>query len=205
MAPRIVEVTIRPVRLTPTEAELTVELKCTHHNPGVVLRGRLTGPTCAYSTTVEVAYPIRMLRLGGGGPPKLLGRVVIPEPSWWDPESPFLYAGVAELWEGEEKVEVGRVQCGLRSAKSTPAGVWWNGRPLDLRAKPEPSASEAEWARARAEDFNAVVVPAAEAEAAWAYADRAGLLVVTDSPRPVDTFRHPSALGWLSGGELRLA
>jgi hypothetical protein len=205
MHPRIRDVTIRPIRLTPTEAELAVEVKDAQPNPAAVLRGRLMGPTCAYSTTVEVAYPIRRLQLGDGGAAKLLGRVVIPEPSWWDPESPFLYVGVVELWEDERKVGDVRVRCGLRSAKQTPSGVWWNGRPLDVRTASGRTRTEAEWAHARDEGFNAVVVSIADAQPAWDYADRAGLLVVTDGPGPVDTVRHPSALGSLSDGQLSLA
>src|SRR5262245_19233580 len=112
--PRIRSVAIWPVRLLPTEAELTVEVKYTHPHAGAELRGRLMGPTCAYSTTVEVAHPIRMQKAAPGGPPKLFGRVIIPEPSWWDPQSPFLYQGPVELWENGQKVEERQARLGLR-------------------------------------------------------------------------------------------
>src|SRR5947207_11661331 len=99
MPARIDHVQIKPVRLTPTEAELAVEVTCSPRRPACELHGRLLGPTCAYSTTVEVAYPIRKPRVCEDDPGRLIGRVVIPEPSWWDPDSPFLYVAAIELWE----------------------------------------------------------------------------------------------------------
>ncbi len=204
MSPRIGEVTIKPVRLTPTEAELAVEIGCASSQASCDVHGRLMGPTCLYSTTVEVAYPIRRLHLAEGGPPKLVGRVVIPEPAWWDPESPFLYVAVLERWQDGSKVEEQRLSCGLRTAKLTPTGLRWNGGPLDLQAHSQATRTESEWAHARADGFNAIVVPVSVADAAWEYGDRVGLLIVTDQSRRADPVRHPSALGWMADGELRL-
>src|SRR5262249_35700857 len=154
------------------------------------LHGRLMGPTCAYSTTIEVAYPVRKPRVSEDDPRKLIGRVVIPEPSWWDPESPFLYTAVVELWLDGTKADEARFSCGLRTTKLTPHGVWWNGRSLDLQTKSALSGTEAEWAHARAAGFNAVTVPSPVAAAALNYGDRAGLLIVTNDPLRVDTVRH---------------
>jgi hypothetical protein len=204
MPARIDDVTIKPVRLTPTEAELAVEVTYSPAPPACELHGRLMGPTCAYSSTVEVAYPIRKCHARGDDPRKLIGRIVIPEPSWWDPESPFLYTAVVELWADGGKVDATRFSCGLRTAKFTPHGLWWNGRSLDLQTRATPRRAESEWAHARAEGVSAVDVPAAVAAAAWDYGDRIGLLIVTDQPVRVDTVRHPSALGWTSDGEVRL-
>jgi hypothetical protein len=204
MPARIDDVTIKPVRLTPTEAELAVEVTYSPAPAACELHGRLMGPTCAYSTTVEVAYPIRKSRVSEDDPRKLIGRVIIPEPSWWDPDSPFLYTAVVELWSDTGKIDATRFSCGLRTAKLTPNGLWWNGRSLDLQTKLTASQTEAEWVHARAEGFNGVKVPASVAGAAWDYGDRFGLLIVPDQPARVDTIRHPSALGWMSDGDLRL-
>src|SRR5262245_17540929 len=102
---RIREVTIRPTRLTPAEAELSVEMRFAFPKPTTELRGRLMGPSCRYSKTIEVAYPVRMTSRSESGPPILHARVVIPEPSWWDTESPFTYQGPIELWEDARRVE----------------------------------------------------------------------------------------------------
>jgi hypothetical protein len=40
----------------------------------------------------------------------LAARVVIPEPSIWEPECPFVYDGVVELWQGDERCDVRQVQ-----------------------------------------------------------------------------------------------
>ena len=203
MSARIDDVTIKPVRLTPTDAELAVEVTYSSEQR-CELHGRLMGPTCAYSTTVEVAYPIRKSRVSEVDARKLMGRVDVPEPSWWDPDSPFLYVAVVELWADGDKIDATRFSCGLRTAKMTPHGVWWNGRSFDLQTPSTPSGAEAEWAHARSEGFNAVTAAAAAAAAAWEYGDRVGLLIVTDQAVRADTIRHPSALGWISDGELRL-
>ena len=72
------------------------------------VRGRLTGPRCPYTTTVEVAYPFRehSRDYGEGGSPRLTLRAIIPEPSWWDPQTPFLYEGPVELWQDGRLVDV---------------------------------------------------------------------------------------------------
>src|SRR4051794_7203464 len=91
----------RLLRLTPAEAEIALDA-----GQAVEARGRLTGPTCEYSTTVEVAYPVRG------------NRVVIPEPAWWDADSPFLYGGTVELWRDGSRVGECRVRIGLSHARS---------------------------------------------------------------------------------------
>src|SRR5947208_1827807 len=179
MYPRIRNVTIRPMRLTPTEAELAVEMKYTFPQPTTELRGRLMGPTCLYSTTIEVAYPIRMLPRETGGPPVLRGRVVIPEPSWWDPQSPFLYVGVVELWEEGRKVEDVRVRCGLRHAEFGPTGLQWNGRPLELRAIRRGDCSADDLKRLREQGANLLIQQSGRPLAdVLATADRLGMLVM---------------------------
>src|SRR5262249_18790282 len=62
------------------------------------IRGRLMGPRCAYSSTVEVAYPIRMVKheYGKEDHPYVSTQVIIPEPCFWEPETPFLYQGIIE-------------------------------------------------------------------------------------------------------------
>ena len=116
--------------LTPTEAELGVSVSVDRATPGLEILGRLMGPQCPYSTTIEVAYRLRMLPCPPGEPPVLLGRVLIPEPSWWDVQSPFLYSGPVELWEGGQQVEEVRIRCGLHHATANGDWITWNGQPL---------------------------------------------------------------------------
>src|SRR5438045_9314074 len=87
MTSRIRSISVQPIRLTPTEAELAIDMHCSELHPTTEIHGRLMGPSCLYSTTVEVAYPIRM-HSRGRGQPVLHGRVVIREPARWGAQSP---------------------------------------------------------------------------------------------------------------------
>ena len=49
-------------------------------------------------TTVEVAYPLRPFEPKPADT-QLAARVAIPEPSLWQPEHPFVYDAVIELWQ----------------------------------------------------------------------------------------------------------
>src|SRR5262245_33376418 len=60
-------------------------------------------------------------------------RVVIPEPSFWDTERPFLYVALVELREGGGwEARVSRHH-GLRTFALGPRGLHWNGQSLTLR------------------------------------------------------------------------
>src|SRR5437588_1108014 len=90
-------VQLRLLKLTPVEAML----ECLPP-AGAEVRGRLVGPTCPYSSTIEVAHHVRG------------NRIIIPEPAWWDPSSPFLYRGPLEIWRDGARVEAEQVRIGLR-------------------------------------------------------------------------------------------
>src|SRR5690349_13797810 len=86
--------------LNPAEAELWITIAPNDLLSDGEVRGRLVGPRCQYATTVEVAYPLRPLSGHLKKPGDLSARVIIPEPSFWDPVSPFLYQGSVEVWTG---------------------------------------------------------------------------------------------------------
>src|SRR5262245_54959769 len=128
MTNRIREIHIQAVRLDPYEAEVRITVLPERVTPTTAVRSKLVGPRSAYARTLEVAYPLALLLpspplrgrgVGGEGTadatpsphplspseggeglsrPALTCRVVIPEPSFWDPETPFLYEGLVELW-----------------------------------------------------------------------------------------------------------
>jgi len=203
MPARIDDVTIKPVRLTPTEAELAVEVTYSAAPPACELHGRLIGPTCAYSTTVEVAYPIRRAHVSRDDPRKLIGRVVIPEPSWWDPDSPFLYGGKVELWHDNQKTDAAQVRFGLRNAKLTEMGLIWNGHRLSLPGRRRETYGEDEISELHSRGYKLIVVPTNEANAPlWSVADGVGMLMLglVSSSAPINLAalsRSPSCLGWI--------
>ena len=211
MADRIRTVTVRPIRLTPTEAELAVKVEADGLAADAEVRGRLAGPRCKYAKTIDVAYPIRRLPGGAGH----VGRVIIPEPSWWDPESPFLYGGPVELWEGGQAVERVQVRGGLWHASAAGGRLIWNGRPLDLRVTVEPGVTAAQLPAIRATGSNLVVVDADNLLDLCDAADELGILLAgraadaRSKAAGVPAFWHPSLIGFVeesaAGGTLVLA
>lgn len=88
--PRIVSVTVTPVRVSPAAAELLVRVELDGPATGVEVRGRLVGPRQEGVSTVEVAYPLRVAEVSDT---TVSLRGVIPEPN----PSPFRYDGWVEV------------------------------------------------------------------------------------------------------------
>ena len=98
MANRIRDFYVVNHRLDPHETELRIHVEVEELTPTTEIKGRLMGPRCVYRSTVEIAYPMRPVeRIAYSRRMEL--RVVIPEPSWWEPKTPFLYQGPLELWQ----------------------------------------------------------------------------------------------------------
>ena len=109
MTNRIVDIQVRTQRLSPAEAELWVIVTTEFTTAGTAIRGRFVGPKCAVSSTIEVAYPLRPFERKPVGVSQLAVRVVIPEPSLWEPECPFVYDGLIELWQDGHCADVRQV------------------------------------------------------------------------------------------------
>src|SRR5947208_2533515 len=105
MTNRIVNIDVVSHRLAPVEAELWIIVSAERTTAATTVRGRFVGPKCALSSTVEVAYPLLPFPHKPAELPWLVARVVIPEPSFWEPECPFVYDGVVELWQGDERCD----------------------------------------------------------------------------------------------------
>src|SRR5438552_214996 len=118
--------------LTPAEAITRVVVTPERLTSTTELRGRLVGPHCAFANTVEVAYPVRLQREAAERG-DLVGRAIIPEPSLWDPMSPFLYRALLELWENGQCCDRATVIHGLRRLQLDHSGLRVNGQPLFLR------------------------------------------------------------------------
>src|SRR5262249_5856055 len=105
MSNHIIQVDVHDHALSPVAGEVRVVVRTGFRTPATAVRGRLMGPHCRFAETVEVAYPMRPVPTPAlSDQNELVCRVVVPEVSLWDPQSPFLYAGPVELWEGDERV-----------------------------------------------------------------------------------------------------
>jgi hypothetical protein len=197
--------------LTPAQVELWVRARVDAPGPGLDLRGRLMGPRCRYADTVEVAYPLRPLVRPGDAnpaPDELVRRVVIPEASLWEPESPFLYEGPVELWQEGARCQSQTVRHGLCQVQLGPRGLRVNSRPLVLRGVrlPSPAVSEGDLLALRARGFNLLVVSVSTASPSlWDLADDLGFFVLgevePDGEAAVEGLaRHVSTLGWVLSG-----
>src|SRR5205807_8453434 len=98
MSNQIREVFLHDQLQDTAEAAIWIQVLSEHRTPTTEVRGRFVGPHCLYASTVEVAYPLRTFGRPPPGLSVLARRVTIPEPCLWDPQSPFLYQGMIELW-----------------------------------------------------------------------------------------------------------
>jgi hypothetical protein len=186
------------------EPELNVVVTPETLTPTTELRGRLTGPRCPYAATVEVAYPLRPLPGPAPTPGALGARVVVPEASFWDPETPFLYVLTVELWQDGRRCDQAVTTRGFRSTALGRAGLRVNGRPLTLRGRETAACDDAEVLALRRAGFNLLLSPTADAAAPlMERADRLGFFVLTRLAGAVDTrlvnewLNHPSHFGVL--------
>jgi hypothetical protein len=206
MSNRIQAIRIWNRRLDPAQAEVVIEVMPEKLSAATEVRGRLMGPRCPYAATVEVAYPLREASRPGetAASAALRMRVVLPEASFWDPQSPFLYEGPVELWENGMRCDTVPVRHGLRRLHLGPRGLRCNARRLTVQGAMRDRCSEDEALRLHQSGYNALLAPVGAAtEPLWDIGDRFGFLMLgrlqspDDLPRAVVLSRHPSCLGWV--------
>ena len=105
-------------RLSAVEAEVWIRIEADAVTPTTDVRGRLVGPCCPGATTVEVAFPLQPLPRQPPDMPLLSRRVHIPDPSLWDPERPFVYHAVIELWQDGKRCDVAEFDYGLTMSRA---------------------------------------------------------------------------------------
>jgi hypothetical protein len=116
MCNRLRQVTAQLHRLSAAEAEVWLLIEADQVTPTTEVRGRLVGPRCPGVSTIEVAYPLRPFPQPPQNVPPLSHRVVIPEPSLWEAEHPYVYRAVVELLQDGERCDVSEFDYGLRMA-----------------------------------------------------------------------------------------
>ena len=201
MTNRIRAVEFHDRRLNAAEAEIHVRVIPERPAPSSEIRGRLTGPVCAYASTMEVAYPMRPL--GNSDAAGLTGLVVIPEPSRWDPTSPFLYHATVELWENGTLSDQVQIRRGLRTLGRSSREFLLNGREWKLRGVP--FREQADLAQMRRAGINTLLVPLLpEAIDILDLADRLGHFVIgtmSGSGQTLGALKalsdHPCCFGFL--------
>jgi beta-galactosidase/beta-glucuronidase len=120
MSNKLRQVTAQLHRLSSAEAEVWLLVEAERVTPTTEVRGRLMGPRCPGASTIEVAYPLRPFSQQPEGASPLSRRVVIPEPSLWETEQPYVYRAVVELWEDGRQCDRAEFDYGLRMAGAEP-------------------------------------------------------------------------------------
>lgn len=205
---RIRQIKVQDGPLIPAQTEVWISVVPEKQTPTTELRGRLMGPRCPFSNTVEVAYPLGIAPPGHTPPglPGLTRRVVIPEACLWEPESPFLYRGPIELWQDGRRCDQVTLSRGLRFFYLGQHGLTLNSQPLMLRGRNIVPGTDEETLMLREQGYNLLIVPIEPATlAVWDRADRLGFFVlgrILDHSE--ETLRccsllsqHTSCLGWL--------
>jgi hypothetical protein len=210
MTNRIMHVAVLDRLKDPTEPEVWVGVVPERPSPTLDIRGRLTGPSCRYASTVEVAYPLRPAPRPLEGLAGIVRRGVIPEASLWDPASPFLYRGQIELWDNDTLLDQVTLRHGLRSFHVGKQGFYINSRPLTLRGIVRTACPVAEMLELRHQGYNLLVGDlAASPRELWDDADEYGMLVLARVAPTVEAVQqaaahppHASNLGWVLHGAI---
>lgn len=205
MENRIESILIFDMRLDPMEAEVWLSVAPERVASTTQIRGRLMGPRCPYTSTVEVAYPVRehSREYESEGFPRLKLRVLIPEPSFWDPQTPFLYEGPLELWQSGQLCQQVQVKHGLRVTRMGPRALHLNGKPLKVCGMRRNTCTEQQAKVLHGKGYNTLLTSAVEDESLWDMADRWGFLVIhglrerEDLKRVAALKEHTCCLGWL--------
>lgn len=165
--------------LSPAEAEIWITIVGAELPNKAEVRGQLVGPHSFYASTVEVAYPFRPLPALFADRGWLKARVIIPEPSFWDPETPLLYHGSVELWEAGSLCWTTPINYGLRVLQLEKSGPRWNGRPFTIRGVSRQRLTVGDAHQLRAEGYNTLVSEVSpETADLWDAGDRFGFLVL---------------------------
>jgi hypothetical protein len=180
MSNRIREMHVHSGRLNPAESEVWITVHPLELTSTTQVRGRLMGPRCRYSTTVEVAYPLREQNrfYETEDRPHLTMRVIMPEASFWDPESPFYYEGPVELWQGGECCDRKLVRQGLQAHTLGTRGLIWNGRALPIRGVACTRYSESDLVHWHQAGYNTLLLSAPDSEDSIKLAEEIGFLML---------------------------
>jgi hypothetical protein len=209
MSNRIKSVALRNAGLDPIEAEIWILVEPEKVTASTEVRGRLVGPRCHYSTTVEVAYPMRAWskEYPTIDRPSITMRVIIPEPSLWDPDSPLFYEGPLELWQKGKCVDRKDIRHGLRTMRLGPRGLRINDRPLTLHGMPYGELSKDKSTELRQSKCNVLLTSlSGDVEALWANSDQLGFLRIGRITNPREIAKtavlsigamYASDIGWL--------
>ena len=115
--------------LTPARGTVYARLEGLASTDGLSLSGTVRGPRCFYSSTLPATF-----RLQDAGPgPALLAKALIPDPSYWSPDTPHIYDVTVELRKGGDLIDSEVRQIGFKPLGISGRHFTWEGKPWVLR------------------------------------------------------------------------
>lgn len=115
--------------LTPARATVYARLEGLENTAKLTLGGFVRGPRCIYSKTLPATF-----RLQDAGPgPSLLAKSLIPDPSYWSPDTPHIYDVSVELRNGDDILASEVRQIGFKPLGISGRFFTWEGKPWVLR------------------------------------------------------------------------
>jgi hypothetical protein len=122
--------------LTPARATIYARLEGLKNTDGLSLSGYVRGPRCFYSKTLPATF-----RLQDAGPgPSLLSKSLVPDPSYWSPETPHTYDVTVELRKGTDIIASDVRQIGFKPLGISGRSFTWEGKPWVLRGVTDQTA-----------------------------------------------------------------
>jgi hypothetical protein len=116
--------------LTSARATVYARLEGLENSEGLSLSGFVRGPRCFYSKTLPATF-----RLQDAGPgPSLLAKALIPDPSYWSPDTPHIYDVTVELRKGTDIIASEVRQIGFKPLGISGRFFTWEGKPWVPRA-----------------------------------------------------------------------
>jgi glycosyl hydrolase family 2 len=116
--------------LTPARGTVYARLEGLQNSEGLTLSGSVRGPRCYYSKTLPATF-----RLQDAGPgPSLLAKSLVPDPSFWSPDTPHIYDVTVELRKGIDVIASDVRQIGFKPLGISGRFFTWEGKPWVLRA-----------------------------------------------------------------------
>ncbi|GEM_PF-6926194 len=196
---RILDAYVATHHADPAGAELRVIVRPEYITLATEIKGRLMGPRSPYAGTVEIAYPVRELARTD----HILLRVLVPEPNFWQPQSPLLYEGPLELWQDGARVEQIWLRHGIRNVQLGERGLRVNGQLCKLQGVCAETFTETDARHWHDEGINLMLTPARDDTIdLLQISDRFGLCVLgrIEQPHqwprwPLACQRYPSFLG----------
>lgn len=146
---------------------------------------RLLGPSCLYASTVEIAYPAHSLARPGEF------RILLPEPSYWEPETPFVYHLLVEDRAQGQGIRSRRFPLPLRRFQVLGGRCRLNGKDLHLVGRRVAGVVVEALDRFRAEGCNALVLEADAGHEAITEATRRGFLCFRRKGKDADLIEGP--------------